>query len=529
MIYRFDDFSLDTTRFELFENRNAIAVEPQVFSLLLYLLEHADRVVSKDELIEEIWNGRSISDTTLSSRIFALRRAVGDTGDKQAIIRTIPRRGFRFVAEFTAADGSTNEQAIPEKATDDTGQKADGLSSTAVGLRVFSATAHPVLVVLPFKNSSSELEQNFCDGLTEDIIANLTNFSEVRVIASSTSFRFKNLNLSHSEIAAEVGAVYIVEGNIRRDGNRIRIAVQLIEAASGFSLWAEKYDREIEDIFAVQDEVTRMIAASLGIRMQSAEMTRVMRKIPSDMNAYECVLSARRYTATMNEDMHFDARTMLEKAIQLDPNYAEAHALLANVYLAEIRIDANLLPNSIERALAMALKAVELDPQSAYARCWLSIVHFFRKDFGKFETEMQRALDLNPNDPEILAEAGHYYSFKGDFDRGIEFSRRAQELNPLHPGWYHFAYALLHYRQHRYEEMIVDVQRISMPHFFWPHLLDAAALGQLSRIDEARAALAMMRQRKPGVSPTVEMQKWNFLQRDLDHVLEGLRNAGLEE
>lgn len=536
MIYRFGGFSLDAALFELSDNGTSVAIEPQVFSLLLCLIENADRVVSRDDLINEIWNGRSISDTTLSSRISALRRAVGDTGEEQAVIRTIARRGFRFVADFTT-------EGIPSASVDGRALGSDGLELAApvrpdpnparpeaprLAADIAQPTLHPVLVVLPFKNASPELDQHFCDGLTEDIISNLTHFSEVRVIASSTSFRFKSLDLSHSEIAAEVGAVYIVEGSVRREGDRLRIAVQLIEAATDISLWADRYDRQVEDIFAVQDAVTHMIVASLGVKMQNAELTRALKKSPTDLSAYECLLRARRYTATLDVKAHAEARDLLEKAIRLDPNYAEAHALLANVYLAEYRFDANPLPDPIGRALKMALKATQLDPQSAYAHCWLAIVHYFRKDFGKFETELQRALDLNPDDPEILAEAGHYLSMMGDFKRGIDFARRAHKLNPLHPGWYHFAYARMHYRQRRYEEALVDVQRISMPDFYWTHMLDAAALGQLDD-KRASASLAMMIECQPGVSPVVEMQKWNLAQRDLDHIMEGLRKAGYRE
>jgi TolB-like protein len=497
MIYRFGDYFLDAARFELSENGKAVAIEPQVFSLLLHLIENSGRVVSKDDLINEIWDGRSISDTTLSSRISALRRAIGDNGDAQSVIRTIPRRGFRFVADFTTEGVSGAAGVHDEAAATDATQNGrvrpepnhSQLMKPTDVADEFPPTVHPILVVLPFKNASPALDQHFCDGLTEDIISNLTHFSEVRVIASSTSFRFKNHDLSHSEIAAEVGAVYIVEGSVRREGDRLRIAVQLIEAATAVSLWADRYDRQVEDIFAVQDAATHMIVASLGVKMQSAELTRALRKGPSNLNAYECLLRARRYTATLDEKMHADARDLLEKAIRLDPNYAEAHALLANVYLAEYRFDANTLPNPIGRALRMALKATQLDPQSAYAHCWLAIVHF---------------------------------------DRGIEFARRAQELNPLHPGWYHFAYARLHYHQRRYEEMLVDVQRISMPNFFWTHMLDAAALGQLGD-PRAAASLAFMDESQSGVSPAVEMQKWNLAKRDFDHIMEGLRKAGHRE
>jgi len=176
----------------------------------------------------------------------------------------------------------------------------------------------------------------------------------------------------------------------------------------------------------------------------------------------------------------------------------------------------------------MALKATQLDPQSAYAHCWLAIVHFFRKDNGKFDVEAQRALDLNPNDPEILAEVGHYLSFRGEYERGAELSGRAQKLNPLHPGWYYFSSARLHYHQCRYEDVLVDVQRISMPGFYWTHILNAAAFGQLDR-KEAGASLALMKTAKPGISATEEIRKWNTAPGDFAHIMEGLRKAGHDE
>jgi TolB-like protein/tetratricopeptide (TPR) repeat protein len=533
MIYRFGDFALDSAIFELRKRGQPVAIEPQVFSVLLHLIRNRDQVVSKDDLIATIWEGRAVSDTTLSSRIFALRRVLGDSGEAQAVIRTSPRRGFRFLADVSTEGGHETAKAETSDAvTEDPGKAI----SVAPPLRQprsatvdqYPATVMPVLMVLPFKNASPGLDQYFCDGLTEDIISNLTHFSEIRVIASGTSLRFKDRDLIFADIAAEVGADYIVDGSVRRDGERLRTAVHLVDAHSGVSLWADRYDRQTEDIFAVQDAVTNMIVASLGVKTQTVELTRALRKSPSDLDAYGCLLRARRYTATLNEEMHAEARDLLEKAIRLDPNYAEAYALLANVYLAEYRFDANPRPDPIGRALKMALRATQLDPQSAFAHCWLAIVHYFQRDNGKFETEAQRALDLNPNDPEILAEVGHYLSYMGEFARGIELSKRAIQLNPLHPGWYHFSFARLHYHQRRYEDMLVDIQRISMPNFYWTHLLDAAALGQLGRAEASRS-LALMHAAKPGVSAVTEMRKWNVAPRDFDHILEGLRKAGHDE
>jgi len=230
----------------------------------------------------------------------------------------------------------------------------------------------------------------------------------------------------------------------------------------------------------------------------------------------------------LSADMHAEARDLLEKAVELDPLSADAHALLANVYLGEHRFEMNPRPNPIGRALVHALAATRLDPQNAYARCWLAIVHFFRGENEKFEAEAQLALSLNPNDPETLADVGHYYAFMGQFARGAELSRRAQQLNPLHPGWYHFSFARLHYHETNYRQTIADVEKVGLPHFYWTHMLTAAAKGQLGQADAADA-LAKVFDVKPNFSASVELRKWNAAAADLEHILDGLRKAGLRE
>jgi cytochrome c-type biogenesis protein CcmH/NrfG len=200
-------------------------------------------------------------------------------------------------------------------------------------------------------------------------------------------------------------------------------------------------------------------------------------------------MSVNLISKSLSAEMHAEARDLLERAVELDPLSSDAHALLANVYLGEHRFDMNPRPNPIGRAMLRALAATQLDPQNAYARCWLAIVHFFRGENDRFEEEARRALALNPNDPETLAGVGHYLAFMGEFERGAELSRRAQQLNPLYPSWYNFSFARLHYHQKRYEDAVVDVQHAGLPHFYWTHLLTAAALGQLGRA-EAGAARA---------------------------------------
>jgi TolB-like protein len=503
MRYRFDQFEVDAERYELRRDGAAQAVEPLVFDLILFFARNANRVLGRDEIVEAVWQGRAVSDATISSAVKSARRALGDSGDSQSYIRTVRGRGFEFRAAIGAED-------LPQPAAD-------------VG-----HDPKPVLVVVPFTNLSAEADEYFADGLTEDIITNLARFRDLRVIGGASSFQFKGRAIDLRELCARTHAGYVVQGSVRRAAGHVRISAQLIEGASGVQLWGDRYDREMVDIFALQDEVTRTVAATLGVKIQDEALQRALKKNADELGAYDCMLRARRYTWMLSAEAHAEARDLLERAVELDPMSADAHALLANVYLGEHRFEMNPRPNPIGRALVHALAATRLDPQNAYARCWLAIVHFFRRENERFEAEAQLALGLNPNDPETLADVGHYYAFMGQFERGAELSRRAQQLNPLHPGWYHFSFARLHYDQKDYEETIADMEKVALPHFYWTHLLTAAAKGQLGHPDAAEA-VARIFDVKPRFSARAELQKWNAAPADLEHILAGLRKAGLRE
>lgn len=223
MIYRFGDHTLDTESLRLTANGEEIAVEPQVFSLLLYLVEHRERVVSKDEIIEHVWDGRIVSDGTLTSRINSVRRAVRDDGKSQAVIKTFPRRGIRFVAAVTEDDVLEITPPLPDK---------------------------PSIAVLPFENRSDDPQQEyFSDGMAEDLITDISNISGLFVIARNSSFAFKGQAVDVKEIAEKLGVNHILEGSVRKMGDRLRINAQLIDAASGGPIWAQRYDGDLEDVF----------------------------------------------------------------------------------------------------------------------------------------------------------------------------------------------------------------------------------------------------------------------------------------
>ncbi|HEV3333777.1 MAG TPA: winged helix-turn-helix domain-containing protein [Bryobacteraceae bacterium] len=510
MRYRFGDFELETERYELRLNGIVLHAEPLTFDLILFLCRHTGRVVSRDEMVEGVWHGRVVSEATIDGCIKSARRLLGDSGDNQNYIRTVRGRGFEFATQVTVVD----EPAAGNPAGSE-------VPTTKTPLL-------PVLAVFPFANQSAEGDDYFADGLTEDIITNLSRFRDLRVIAAASTLQFRGHPINVPEFCRQMNAGYVVQGSVRRTASRVRISVQLIDGVTCVQLWGDRYDREIGDIFELQDEVTRRIAATLGVKLQDVSLQRAMTKGPLELDSYDCVLRARRYTSALSAEMHAEARDLLEKAVALDPLSSDAHALLANVYLAEHRFEMNPRPNPIGRALTHALRATQLDPRNAYARCWLAIVHFFLGENEKFEAESQLALSLNPNDPETLADIGHYLAFMGEFERGVELSRRAQELHPLHPGWYYFSFARRDYNRKAYEGTIAAVERIGLPHFYWTHLMDAAAKGQLGRPD-AGNALSRILEIKPNFSAHLELRKWNASLPDLNHIMEGLRKAGWSE
>ncbi|HSR80763.1 MAG TPA: winged helix-turn-helix domain-containing protein, partial [Hyphomicrobiaceae bacterium] len=322
MRYRFDPFDVDTDRYELRRGGSVQPIEPLVFDLIVFFARNPNRLISRDELVEAVWRGRAVSDATISSAVKSARRALGDSGDSQSLIRTVRGRGFAFQAhvEMDAAAQSARGAATP------------AVNPTAVG-KGAREDAKPVLVVLPIANQSAETDEYFADGLTEDIITNLARFRDLRVIGGASSFQFKGRAFDLLDLCNRTQAGYVVQGSVRRAAGRVRISVELIEGATGVQLWGERYDREMVDIFALQDEVTRTIAATLGVKMQDVALQRALKKSAAELSAYDCLLRARRYTWMLSADMHAEARDLLEKAVELDPLSADAHALLANVYL----------------------------------------------------------------------------------------------------------------------------------------------------------------------------------------------------
>ena len=284
MNFVFANYVLDPNRRELRLGSKPIAVEPQVFDVLLYLLQNRDRLVSKDELIASVWGGRIVSDSNLTGRINAARRAIGDSGEDQKLIRTIPRKGFRFVGVVTPEPEGDRPQPAAAK-------PAHG--SSELFHRASVKPGRPTIAVLPFINMSGDPEQEyFSDGISEDIVTALSKLRWFFVIARNSSFVYKGKPVHMKQLADELGVRYVIEGSVRKSGERVRITAQLNDVASGSQIWGERYDRALLDVFAVQDEITDAVIAAIEPQIYAAESFRAKRKPPDSMDAWDLVMRA---------------------------------------------------------------------------------------------------------------------------------------------------------------------------------------------------------------------------------------------
>ena len=389
MTLSFGDYEIDVERRELRRAKIAVHVEPQVFDLLVYLVQNRDRVVSKDDLIASVWGGRIVSDSTLTSRINAARKAVGDSGENQKLIRTIARKGLRFV-------GAVRTQPNDAEPAHATGPQPDEIHEPS--RPALPLPDRPAIAVLPFINMSGDPEQEyFSDGISEDIITALSKLRWFFVIARNSSFIYKGKAVHMKQVAEELGVGYVVEGSVRKGGDRVRITVQLNDVATGSHIWAERYDRGLADVFAVQDEITEAIVAAIEPQLYAAENFRAQRKPPDSMDAWDLVMRALSHYWRVTRQDNVVAQALLEKAISIDPNYGQALGVLATSHTFSAHMGWADMATTVPIAERAALAAIRADSEDPWAHHALGCVYLFTRRFDDSLAEFELALRLNPN------------------------------------------------------------------------------------------------------------------------------------
>jgi TolB-like protein len=391
------------------------------------------------------------------------------------------------------------------------------------------------VAVLPFKYSGGNAElATFAEGVAEDIVTGFSRFSYLRVIAPSSTLRFAREEIDVRAAGNELGARYVMEGSVRQAGSRLRIAVQLVDAATGAHLWAETYDRPFrpEAIFELQDDVVPRIVSTVadmnGILPHS--MGEALRcRSPNELSPYEALLRSFRYYERLTAEEHATARAALKRALQQAPDHGDCWAMLSMLYTDEYKTGFNVRPDSLKRGLDAARRAVELAPSNHLAHHALASVLYFRRDLQAFRSAAERAIALNTLDGCTTAYLGMLTAYSGDWERGCALAERAMQLNSHHPGWYWFPSAFNSYRKNDYRGALDVALKINMRGLWGANILFAAAYGQLGNHDAARDAVRELLALSPNFAVIArdEIGKW-WDAPLVEHLLDGLRKAGLD-
>ncbi len=393
----------------------------------------------------------------------------------------------------------------------------------------------PTIAVLPFDNMSGDAEQEyFSDGITEEIITELSRRSNLFVVARNSTFRYKGRSVDVRQVGQELGARYVLEGSVRKAGGTIRVTVQLLESTDGKHLWAETYERELsgENLFDVQDQITENVVGAIGGKygaIHRASLQASRGKAPDRLEGYDCVLRAITLLRQLTPQLHLSTRDCLESAVEQEPDYAEAWAWLSYLYNFEYSLGLNPRPNALERGLTAARQAVRLDSSSQLGHHQLAYNYFLAKKPGFFE-KAKEAIAINPNNPDVIGAVGLYLAFAGEWERGLALCHKAIALNPDHPGWIYIPIAAYAYIRRDYQEAVRWADKINIPGFFWNYVTLAGSYGQLGMQAEAAQAVSDLLAVNPSYAQNArrEFRKYYWDETELEHVMDGLRKAGLD-
>ena len=517
MRYLFEDYTLDAERRELHRGADIVPVAPQVFDLLEYLIRNRKRVVSKDDLINAVWNGRSVSDAALTTRLNAARCAIGDSGEEQRLIKTFPRKGFRFVGQVREArevagpnpgDAPESAPAVPDK---------------------------PSIAVLPFANMSGDPEQEyFADGMVEEITTALSRFKWLFVIARNSSFTFKGKAVDIKEVGRRLGVRYVLEGAVRKASGKVRITGQLIEAATGAHIWADRFERDMTDIFALQDDVTLAVISAIQPKLFQAEIALATRRRPEDLTAYDFYLRAIQQAVPSTREGLAEALRLAQRALELDPGFAGAAALAGTCHMENVlrnyAIDPQFGRKEAIRLMRLALRLDDGDPDTLATAASISALLV-----GDCETEIEmadRAVTLNPNSYQTWNCRGWVYKVAGQPEEAIRSFERAMRMSPVDPQQFTaltgMGFAFIELR--RFDEAIIAGKKALRhnPCYPGPYRCLASAFAHLGREAEAREAAARVLK----IDPAFTISAWiarSQLSKNAKLMIEGFRKAGLTE
>ena len=523
MLYKFGEYELDTERHEFRAGVQLRDLEPQVFHLIRHLVENHDRLVSRDELIAVVWKGRIVSESTIDARIHAARKAVDDDGRRQTRIKTVPRLGYRFAADVEVA--LNNDPTLA--GNDDAGDTP------------FSLADRPSIAVMPFANILDDAGQDyFADGIAEDVITALARFRSLFVIARTSSFTYRDRAVDVTQVAGELGVRYVIEGSVRKAGDRVRITAQLIDATTGNHLWSDRFDGSLDDVFDLQDQITEQIVVAVEPEIAIRERERARRKPPDSLDAWELLQRGLSHFYRINKTDRTEAIRLFREAAGLDPEFAAAHAYLAYALWPSRSVTLDYTEDTAKAAAsarAAAEKAVSLDPNDPMARFALGRLHIYSGDVEMAIGEMQTAIAINPNFSRGHHGLGQaYYYCAGQMEQALPHFDAALRLSTRSPmRWVRLMIKGNALRSlGRHDEAIAHCRQASQfPDVgFLPFLHLAAALAEAEQKSTARAATEKTMHLQPALS--IGFIRRHFVSMHeipLKSLLDSLRKAGVPE
>jgi TolB-like protein/DNA-binding winged helix-turn-helix (wHTH) protein/Tfp pilus assembly protein PilF len=556
--FQVGDWIADPDSGRLYREGAEVKLEPKVMNVLVCLVQHQGRVVSREDLEANVWAGMVVGYDAISGSIIKLRKALGDDSHHPQYIETISKRGYRLIAPVTAgasevlASATFHHESARQPSEKNIKQRK--LITTGVGLVVavgvlfFLAIApdqpnlstqppakSPSIIVLPFKNLSDDPGQDyFSEGITDDLITDLSRMASVRVIARQSSYYYEDNPASLEDIARQLDVLYIVEGSVQKSGKSIRVNVRLTDTAKGENIWAKRFDTDTNDIFKIQDDITRNVMDAMYVTLSGRETGPVKTRGTTSFEAYEAFLMGQQYIKARSRQGYEQTMNAYQRAIQIDPNYARAYGAMAVTITRGYRYQwSDLSPvEARERALELANKAVALNQTTPEIYWSLGYVHLHRREFDAAENAVKKSVVLSPNYADGYALLANIANWRGKASDAVNYINKATELNPYYTFQYPSTLGLAYYNLGRYGEAITSL-REALEHnesALNPRLFLAAVYTRLDRMEDAAWEIEHVNVSRPDVTLSNLDNILPFEhKRLLLPLLEDLRKAGLPE
>lgn len=480
-------------------------LEPLAMAVLVYLADRAGEVVSREALEKDVWHGAVVGYDAVTNTVIKLRKALQDDARDPRFIATIPKKGYQLIADIrfeeTLAEQDTASVSIPSerKKTLWNNRLTWALAALAgmgmLGLTWIGddsyrgETERPSIVVLPFANLGDDQHQDYlADGITEDITTDLSRMSDIRVLASSTAQRYKDKQVRPEQVGEELEVKFVLKGSIRQLGEELRVNAQLVDTKTGFNVWAERYDRKVTEVFAVQDEVTQSIVRELALNLSNQEKQRLARQATANLQAYDYFQEGQRFYKNSTRQTNHRAIEMYRKAIELDPAYGRAYGAMAVIFTINYQRAWSDAPvETLDRALQLAKKAVALDDTTPQTWWALGFVYLAHKEYSLAEQAARKSIEVAPNYADGYGLLALINSYLGRAEQAIAINDKGIELNPYYSHEYLATYGLAYYTLAQYQEAIAileDGHARNPNHVVIKYLLCASYI-RVGRQDEA--------------------------------------------